>query len=167
MNKTLIAQLRKNHGWTQEQLAEKSGLTARTIQRLEAGNDVSLDTLNAVATAFNVNISDLFQTIDNKDKKSEIIGLDQDRLFQIRQRRVTSKFYHLVSVLVILLFQAIFGYWVGTLPDNSLIYMIFGAIWIACWPTLFILLGILRTLVLDPKLDESYPLTKGISLKHR
>lgn len=166
MNKTLIAQLRKNHGWTQEQLAEKSGLTARTIQRLEAGSDVSLDTLSAVATALDVNISELFQTIDNKDKELEIMELDQDRLLQIRQRKVISKLYHLVPVLGILLFQAILGYWVNTLPDNSWTQIIFGLIWIACWPTLFILSGILRTLILDPKLDEKYPLTKGISIKH-
>lgn len=167
MNKTLIAQLRKNHGLTQEQLAEKSGLTARTIQRLEAGSDVSLDTLSAVATALNVNISELFQTIDDKDKESEIMELDQDRLLQIRWRKVTGQLYHLLPVLGILLFQAVFGYWIGTLPDNGWMQMIFGSIWLACWPILFISLGILRTLVLDPKLDKKYPLTKGISFKHQ
>lgn len=166
MNKTLIAQLRKNHGWTQEQLAEKSGLTARTIQRLEAGSDVSLDTLNSVATALNVNISELFQTIDDKDKETTIMELDQDRLIQLRKRKVIGKLYHLFSILGIVLFQMVFGYWVGKLPENGYMQMIFGSIWIACWPTLFILFSILRSLVLEPKLDENYPLSKGISTKY-
>lgn len=33
----LIAELRERHGWTQEQLAERSGLSVRTIRNLELG----------------------------------------------------------------------------------------------------------------------------------
>lgn len=49
MNTTRIADLRQTAGWTQERLATESGVGLRTIQRLEAGNEASLETLSLVA----------------------------------------------------------------------------------------------------------------------
>jgi len=60
MNETRIVDLRTQMGWTQERLADESGVTVRTVQRLEAGNDGSLDTLSRVAKAFGVPVRDLF-----------------------------------------------------------------------------------------------------------
>lgn len=40
MSQTRILELRTQRRWTQERLAEASGVTVRTLQRLEAGNDV-------------------------------------------------------------------------------------------------------------------------------
>ncbi|MGC7620339.1 helix-turn-helix domain-containing protein [Staphylococcus epidermidis] len=37
MNKSLVSKIRKNQELTQESLAEKSFVTVRTIQRVEAG----------------------------------------------------------------------------------------------------------------------------------
>lgn len=45
MNESRIIQLRQELGWTQEKLSTESGVGLRTIQRLEAGNDASLETL--------------------------------------------------------------------------------------------------------------------------
>ncbi|WP_255264790.1 helix-turn-helix domain-containing protein [Streptococcus sobrinus] len=53
-NKTLVANLRKQKGWTQERLAEKAGLSVRTIQRIERGDDSSLETLGPVANALSL-----------------------------------------------------------------------------------------------------------------
>ncbi|WP_142490617.1 helix-turn-helix transcriptional regulator, partial [Limosilactobacillus reuteri] len=44
-----IKQLRLAKHLSQEQLAEKSKVSVRTIQRLEAGEDASISTLNLVA----------------------------------------------------------------------------------------------------------------------
>ncbi len=46
-----MAELRKKRGWTQEVLAEKANITVRTIQRIENGTDVSLDTLASISNA--------------------------------------------------------------------------------------------------------------------
>ena len=51
MNKSLVANLRKQKGLTQESLAEKAHVTVRTIQRIEAGEDVSSETLKSVSNA--------------------------------------------------------------------------------------------------------------------
>jgi transcriptional regulator with XRE-family HTH domain len=56
-----IRRLRKERGWSQEMLAEKSGLH-RTyvgdIERLE--RNVSVDNIDKLARAFNIPVQDLF-----------------------------------------------------------------------------------------------------------
>ncbi|MHA6718544.1 helix-turn-helix transcriptional regulator [Sphingomonas sp. RS6] len=55
----LIQKLRLRHGWSQEELATLSGVSARTIQRLEAGGTPSTESLKAIAAVFAVDWSDL------------------------------------------------------------------------------------------------------------
>lgn len=55
----LIRKLRIDKGWSQETLAEVSGLSVRTIQRLERGDKASLETLTALAAVFEVDVSTL------------------------------------------------------------------------------------------------------------
>lgn len=49
--------LRLERAWSQEQLAEISGLSARTVQRLEQGGKASLDTQKALAAALDVPVT--------------------------------------------------------------------------------------------------------------
>ncbi|MDY0021399.1 DUF805 domain-containing protein [Arenimonas caeni] len=49
-----LRQLRTARQWSQEQLAELSGLNLRTIQRLEGGARVSTESLRALAAVFEV-----------------------------------------------------------------------------------------------------------------
>jgi transcriptional regulator with XRE-family HTH domain len=55
----LIQKLRLKHGWSQQQLAHASGLSVRTIQRIEAGHPASTETLKALAAVFEVDFSTL------------------------------------------------------------------------------------------------------------
>lgn len=50
----IIKNLRGQHGWTQEQLATVSGVSTRTIQRIEKSGECSLESKMAIAAAFNV-----------------------------------------------------------------------------------------------------------------
>ncbi|UXN23679.1 helix-turn-helix domain-containing protein [Curtobacterium flaccumfaciens] len=61
-----IGELRRLRGWTQERLAETSGIAVRTVQRMESGNDASLESLSAVATALEVPVRDLFATEERR-----------------------------------------------------------------------------------------------------
>ena len=54
-----VRQLRSERGWSQAELAERSGLGVRTIQRVEAGADPGLDTLRRLAAVFDVDAVDL------------------------------------------------------------------------------------------------------------
>jgi transcriptional regulator with XRE-family HTH domain len=56
----LVRLYRDAMGWTQETLAELSGLTVRTIQRVEAGQPSSLDTRRAIARGFEIPDLDVF-----------------------------------------------------------------------------------------------------------
>ncbi len=66
MSKSRITELRREQGWTQEYLADASGVSLRTIQRLEAGQDASLETLTLVAEVFHVPVKDLFLSLDGE-----------------------------------------------------------------------------------------------------
>ncbi|CAI1585770.1 helix-turn-helix domain-containing protein [Serratia marcescens] len=59
MQKYRIRPLRLAKGWSQEQLATIAGLSTRTVQRIENGEQASLETLTAIAAALGVQVSDL------------------------------------------------------------------------------------------------------------
>jgi transcriptional regulator with XRE-family HTH domain len=58
-NQVLIQKLRLKRGWSQQQLAEASGLSVRTIQRIESGMPASTETLKSIAAVFEVEFSTL------------------------------------------------------------------------------------------------------------
>ncbi|MEK4830215.1 helix-turn-helix domain-containing protein, partial [Staphylococcus sp. FSL W8-0097] len=63
MNKSKVAEIRKQKSLTQENLAEKAYVTVRTIQRMEAGEEVSSETLKSVSNALDVTVNELFESI--------------------------------------------------------------------------------------------------------
>ena len=55
-----VAHVRKDRGWTQEQLAEAIGIEAVSLSRLETGDRaLSLSTLARISDALNVELGDL------------------------------------------------------------------------------------------------------------
>lgn len=65
-----LKKLRLEKGWSQEHLAQTSGLSLRTIQRIESGRRPSLDSANCLAAIFEINVNTLLEeqtmTHDNK-----------------------------------------------------------------------------------------------------
>lgn len=57
----IVRKLRIQRGWSQEQLAQFSGLSVRTIQRIERGKTAGLESLKSLAAVFEINIQDLQQ----------------------------------------------------------------------------------------------------------
>src|SRR5262245_41740947 len=55
----LIQKLRLKRGWSQQQVADESGLSVRKIQRIEAGQPASTETLKSIAAVFEVDVSTL------------------------------------------------------------------------------------------------------------
>mgnify|MGYP000728025653 FL=1 len=60
-----IKKLRLERHWSQDQLSEMSGLSIRTIQRIEIGENAGLESLKSLAAVFEINIAD-------SDKKEEM-----------------------------------------------------------------------------------------------
>lgn len=56
-----IKQRRLDKGWSQEQLAQQSGLSTRTIQRIEGGQKAGLESLKCLAAVFEISVSELMQ----------------------------------------------------------------------------------------------------------
>jgi transcriptional regulator with XRE-family HTH domain len=54
-----VRELRLRRGWSQAHLAELTGLSVRTIQRIETGANPGLDSLRDLAAAFGVDVSEL------------------------------------------------------------------------------------------------------------
>ena len=54
-----IKQLRLNNHWTQGQLADAVGYSVRNLRRIESGETISIDTVNAVADVFKVSAIDI------------------------------------------------------------------------------------------------------------
>lgn len=59
VNAKTVRLLRKKANWSQEELAAASGLSVRTVQRVETDGTAALDTQKALAAAFGVMPSDL------------------------------------------------------------------------------------------------------------
>lgn len=76
MRENQIKKLRQSQNLSQEMLAEKAQVSVRTIQRLEAGEEASVETLNLVAGALGVGIKDLYdveKTVIMKTKLHRLI----------------------------------------------------------------------------------------------
>lgn len=60
-----IKKMRLERHWSQDQLAEMSGLNIRTIQRIENGENAGLESLKSLAAVFEIDIVD-------SDKNAEL-----------------------------------------------------------------------------------------------
>lgn len=66
----VLKQLRLSRLWSQEQLATMSGLSVRTIQRIESGHTPSLETLKSLAAVLQVDVATLQQESYMPDQQS-------------------------------------------------------------------------------------------------
>lgn len=151
MNESRIASLRQDLGWTQERLAAESGVGIRTVQRLEAGHDASLETLSLVASALRVPVRDLYTAFDGQEFGDRVESMAaRTEVQQTARDRVTSAWRWLyigVGVVVTL-----FAFTTGQYGLPLLV---------SYWFAGFIILRALRTLVLEPRLDAKYPLSRS------
>ena len=69
----LIKRLRKERGWTQQQMAEICDLSLRTIQRVEKDGVGSLETSKSMASAFGLELAEVTEPENAKQSLSERI----------------------------------------------------------------------------------------------
>ena len=79
INSEKVKQLRNQRSWSQDQLASVSGLSLRTIQRIENRGACSLDSKRALAAVFEVAVEELtFKEHDfilaEKNRKGRSLG---------------------------------------------------------------------------------------------
>ena len=95
----LVRKLRLKKGWSQDQLAELTGLSIRTIQRLERGHRPSLESANALASVFEIDLESITEEAETMQNNSATISHDEERV--IRQVRDIKGFYaHLIAYVI-------------------------------------------------------------------
>ena len=98
----LVQKLRLQHGWSQQQLAEASGLSVRTVQRIEAGYPASTESLKSLAAVFEVDFSTLNPEQNMSPTASSLSEQQEQEAFKyVRNLR---RFYmHLLKYVVVTL----------------------------------------------------------------
>ena len=125
----LIQKLRLQRGWSQEQLAELSGLSVRTVQRLERGQTASVESLKALGAAFEIDFSDLKEP-EMSTTMSQNVSADE-ALALAHVRKLRGFYIHLAQYVVVIGFLAI----VNLVTSRNYVWVV--------WPALGWGIGIL------------------------
>ena len=121
----LVQKLRLQRGWSQEQLAELSGLSVRTIQRIERGLPASTETLKSLASVFEIDFSTLQATQEPlmtaninpsialsaeaiKSNSVQTINADEEAAFK-HVRKIRGFYGHVAKYVVVIGALAIFN----------------------------------------------------------
>lgn len=94
----IIRNLRLKKSWSQKQLAEISGLSVRTIQRIEQGDKPSLESAMSLAAIFEVDVA----MISSESEESQLTDLENSKLEAIGYIHGIKQFYLHLSLYVIL-----------------------------------------------------------------
>ncbi|MBF4574255.1 helix-turn-helix transcriptional regulator [Herbiconiux sp. VKM Ac-1786] len=157
MNETRIITLRRERGWTQEKLAAESGVAVRTVQRLEGGQDASLETLSMVAKALGVTVGELFTAVSDDDFGAAVGALDDRSAVQQAQRDSAISGYRSLYTGVGILITFVVIVLVATQLVPGIAFLAIGAYWAA--GSLFA--RFLLNSVINPRLDAKYPLSSA------
>jgi transcriptional regulator with XRE-family HTH domain len=95
-----VQKLRLKHGWSQQQLADASGLSVRTVQRIEAGEPASTESLKSLAAVFEVDFSTLNpEPTMNTTTLNPTELQEQDVFTQVRKLR--GFYLHLMKYVIV------------------------------------------------------------------
>ena len=100
-----LSKLRHERSWSQEQLAEISGVSARTVQRIEKGEKAGMETLKALAAAFGISSSEL-QDATAQPKDTQKMS---DKILDALPNKWKGFFLHLITFMVVTTWLFILG----------------------------------------------------------
>lgn len=105
----IVRKLRLQRGWSQEQLSEMSGLSVRTIQRIERGDNAGLESLKALASVFEIQVSDLQKTPEPEMKENVRITTEEERVIAHVQN-IKGFYTHAIWYVLVISGLFIFNY---------------------------------------------------------
>lgn len=129
-----IKKMRLERHWSQDQLAEMSGLSIRTIQRIENGENAGLESLKSLAAVFEINITD-----SDKNQEMEQIRKEEEYVQNVKG------FYKLLAIAILSLVVPLVLAIIDSSNWNIFLWMI---------PSWLVLLGIYSLNVFDFFGDE-------------
>ncbi|MBA6251640.1 helix-turn-helix domain-containing protein [Colwellia sp. MB3u-55] len=103
-----VKSLRLEKCWSQEQLAQLSDLNVRTIQRVEKGESIGIETLKSLAAVFEISTDELICAIDN-EKNLQTKGdanmiKDHSQHNKAKEKVKSIKYFYTFSALLIAIF---------------------------------------------------------------
>jgi len=105
-----IQKLRLQRGWSQQQLAELSGLSARTIQRIENGQPASAESFKSLASVFEIDFTTLTSEPDMSATATATAATPtrQDEQLALARVRKIKRFYiHLMQYVLVIALLAV------------------------------------------------------------
>ena len=102
----IVRKLRLEKCWSQEQLAEFSGLSVRTIQRIERGQKPSLETLKSLAAVFEIDASELTME-DTMTSDAKMTAEEEKAILYVRD--VKGFYTHLIIYGVVIVALVFFN----------------------------------------------------------
>lgn len=149
----IVRKLRLERGWTQEQLAEMSGLNVRTIQRIERGHKAGLESLKSLAAVFEIDVSTLME--ENNMAGEKLITTEEKEA--IEYVRDIKSFYVAIAIYIVVI-PILCSINITQTPDT---------LWVI-WPALAWGLGIaLYGLVIHEKIHFFSPEWERKKIEHR
>ena len=112
-----VQKLRLQKGWSQQQLADLSGLSARTIQRIEQGQSASVESLKSLAAVFEIDFSTLQEPTMNAHPSapslpSATADISHEEALAFHHVRKLKGFYgHAIQYVLVVGALAIFNIW--------------------------------------------------------
>nr|WP_232053850.1 helix-turn-helix domain-containing protein [Microbulbifer sp. GL-2] len=95
----MIRKLRLQRGWSQEQLARLSGLNIRTIQRIERGQNPSLESRKALAAVFEIDLSELQESEVNTEQDIS----DREKRVIEHVRDIKAFYSHVITYVLVII----------------------------------------------------------------
>ena len=95
-----VRKLRLKRAWSQEQLAQFSGLSIRTIQRIERGQKAGLESLKSLAAVLEVELDELLKEKDMSN--SDTYNDEETRIIEHVQD-IKGFYSHLINYAVVVL----------------------------------------------------------------
>lgn len=106
----IVRKLRLQRGWSQDQLATLTGLSVRTIQRIEQGQQPGLESLKALASVFELDVAQLDGTQQQEREMRGNETMGQDRVQVSAEERAAMGYveglkgfyYHIFSYVLVI-----------------------------------------------------------------
>ncbi|MCG8492656.1 MAG: helix-turn-helix domain-containing protein [Sneathiellales bacterium] len=107
-----IKDRRLQKAWSQEYLAQVSGLSVRTIQRVESGHKAGLDTLQSLAAAFDIDVAELQEegTMIKENAKADTASVHESERSHLQTEYIHNiKGFHMNWVTFMVVIPCLFA----------------------------------------------------------
>lgn len=121
LNQQRLTAERQQRAWSQSQLADASGVSLRTIQRIEKSGKASLESAKALASVFELDITDIYAYVDEEifhHESSSKQGVVLSYMSAEAKTFSITVFILLSLVLLFMVWTAIGPKWIYALVDD-------------------------------------------------